>query len=128
MTLEEIEKRKPLWQTFSDFWLDNELQDFEYKYTVNLMITSNFSLDELEKIFFEEVAPVVYMNLYSVAGQWDLFHPEWLFQSIIENLKKQENNAVYRAWVKSCFGKFIMSKTVRDNWKKTVELYKKSEK
>ncbi len=128
LSVEEIEKRKPLWQAFSDFWLDNELQDFEFKYTIDLMISSNYSLENIEKIFFEEVAPVVYVNLFSVAGQWDLFDPKWLFEGIIKNLERQERNPLYRAWVKSSLGKCIMTKMVQEDWEKIVSLYESSKK
>lgn len=123
---EEIQRRKPLWQAFSNFWLDNQLQDYDFKHTVKLMISSDYSFDEIEKIFSEEVAPVVYVNLFSVAGQWGFFNPDWLYGEILKNLKKQERNPIYRAWIKSGAGKFVMTKMVREDWKKVAELYFKS--
>ena len=66
---EQIEIRKPFWQAFSDLWLDNELQDFEIEYTANLMKSNDLGLSEFENIFYLEVAPVVYKNLHSVAGE-----------------------------------------------------------
>ncbi|HLM59525.1 MAG TPA: nucleoside-diphosphate kinase, partial [Pyrinomonadaceae bacterium] len=40
---------------------------------------------------------------------------------ILENLAKQQSNPIYRAWVKSSAGKFVMTKPVRDDWEKIVE-------
>lgn len=42
----------------------------------------------------------------------------------IENLKKQERNPLYHAWVKSRAKKFVMMGIVRDEWKKILDLYK----
>lgn len=156
LTQEEIERRKPLWQALSDLWLTDyefdrtatnnlkkevlsashnqaELESVFSTYenydtqTVKEMILSGFSLPEIEKILSEEVAPVVYFNAYKhYGGEWGGFASDWLFPEIVKNLKKQENNLIYRAWVKSSAGKFVMTKMVQGDWKKVVELYEAS--
>lgn len=126
LTQEEIERRKPLWEDLSTLWLDTELQDYDHRYIAELLASSNYSFEEIEKIFSEEVAPVVYSNLFNIfpGGTWDGFDDDWLYSSILQNLEKQENNLLYRTWVKSSAGKFLMTKMVRGDWEKIVELYK----
>lgn len=123
---DQLKLRKPLWQAFSDLWLDNELQDFEINYKVNLMKSSNYELNELEKIFYEEVAPAVYKNTFSMTGEWSGFDSEWLKDAIFENLLKQESNSIYRTWVNSSAGRYLMTKMVIDDWRRIVNLYKYS--
>lgn len=158
LTREEIERRKPLWAALSDLWLtdyefdqtaDNNLKrdvlsnlhepaelDSAFAALENYdshiareMIASGYALSEIEAIFSEEVAPVVYSNSYKpYGGEWGRFDPEWLYNAILENLAKQENNPIYRAWVKSGAGKFVMTKTVRDDWEKIVKMYESLQK
>lgn len=153
---QDIERRKPLWAALSDLWVvsytfdqtaDNQLkkdvlshlhgpaelesafsalEDYD-THIVRAMISSKYSLPEIEVIFAEEVAPVVYSNSYApTGGEWRHFDPEWLYPAILENLEKQEANLIYRAWVKSGAGRFVMTKAVRDDWKKVVDLYQSS--
>lgn len=152
LTQKEIERRKPLWSALSDLWLadyefdrteTNNLskrvlsathtsaelesvfsfyEDYDV-HTVKAMISSGYSIVEIEKILSEEVAPVVYGNTLTYGGAWAGFDSEWLYNGILENLKKQERNPIYRAWVKSSLGKFVMTKMIEKDWEKIVELY-----
>ena len=156
LSQKEIEQRKPLWSALSDLWTvsftfdqtaDNQLkkeilsllhdpaelesafaalEDYD-THIVREMISSGYSLSEIEVIFAEEVAPVVYSNSHQPhGGEWRHFDPEWLYPAILENLAKQERNPIYRTWVKSGAGKFVMTKAVRDDWKKIVESFQSS--
>lgn len=124
LSQQEIERRTPLWESLSDLWLDTELQNYDHQHIAEILASSGYSFDEIEEIFSEEVAPVVYGNLYTAVGVWDGFDLDWLYKEIIKNLKKQETNFIYRTWVKSGAGKFVMTKMVQEDWKKIIELYK----
>lgn len=153
LTPEEIERRKPLWQSLSDLWsVDYE---FDQTATNNLkkevlsathspaelesvfsayedydthiaraMILSGYSLDEIEKILSEEVAPVVYSNLLSMTGEWAGFDSKWLCQKIVKNIKKTESIFFYRKWIQSSAGKFLMTKMTQEEWKILLKTYK----
>ena len=102
------------------------LKDYD-THIAEAMISSGYSLSEIEVILAEEVAPVVYSNSYApYGGEWQFFDSEWLYPAILENLAKQQRNPIYRAWVKSGAGRFVMTKAVRDDWKRVVELYQSS--
>ncbi len=125
LTNEEIEKRESLWLALSDLWLDTEPTELTYQAIVREISNSDYSFETAEKIMAEEVAPVVYSNLFNVfpGGTWNGFDAEWLNKAILQNLEKQENNPIYRAWARSSAGKFVMTKMVRDDWEKITKLY-----
>ncbi len=125
LTNEEIEKRKLLWLVLSGLWLDSEPTELTYQAIVREISNSGYSFETAEKIMAEEVAPVVYSNLFNIfpGGIWDGFDAQWLNKAILHNLEKQENNAIYHAWVRSSVGKFVMTKMVRDDWEKITKLY-----
>ena len=74
----ELEERWPLWQALADFWLDNELQDFELDNVARAIAQSRFKMSQVRQIHDFEVAPAVSANLLSVAGEWAGFDPVWL--------------------------------------------------
>ena len=123
LTPREIERRKPLWEDLSDLWNNTELFDYQLKYIAEKMRSSGHSLSELEKILYEEVAPVVYTNVFSYGGTWTGFESKWLYEGILKNLEKQDRNPFYRAWVKSALGRWMMTWMVQADWKKIVEVY-----
>jgi hypothetical protein len=128
LTNEEIEKRKPLWLALSDLWLDTEPTELTYQAIVREISNLGYSFETAEKIMAEEVAPVVYSNLFNIfpGGTWDGFDADWLNKAIIQSLEKQEKNTIYRTWTRSSAGKFVMTNMVRDDWRKVARLYQSS--
>jgi hypothetical protein len=76
--MDDIEKRKPVWLTLSEFYLDTELNDVDYNQLTQALRLSGYSLKQLKQIDTYEVFPVLQSNLLSVAGVWDSFDNEWL--------------------------------------------------
>ena len=74
----ELTERWPLWQALGDFWLDNELQEFELDHVARTIAESPFKMSEVRRIHDFEVAPAVSANLLSVAGEWAGFDAKWL--------------------------------------------------
>ncbi len=75
------EARRAVWIAMSDLFLDTDVQ-LLYAHIARVCAESPFSQDELERIFREEVAPVLEPNLRSVAGEWAGFNEEWLVSAI----------------------------------------------
>lgn len=125
LTEEEIERRKPLWGALSTLWLvDTIMDENTCEYIVREMLKSRYSLTVIEQIFSEEVAPVVSFNSYKLyGGEWGCFDPDWLFSELVKNIKRQEGNFLYSAWVKSNLGKFFTTKMIENDWRKVVEFY-----
>jgi hypothetical protein len=85
----EIERRKPVWSAFSDLWLDTELTEDDLRRIAEVMKWSGYTIPELRGIYLFEVAPVVFPNLLSVAGEWAAFDEEWLFVEATERARKR---------------------------------------
>lgn len=70
--------REAVWLALAELWLDSETDAATLDSIVRSLRDSGLALAELERIFFCEVAPVVWLNAWSVAGVWDAFDPQWL--------------------------------------------------
>lgn len=81
----ELEARKPVWQAFSELFLDTDVR-MSYVYAAGLLARSPYSLDELKRILDEEVAPALEFNLLDVAGEWAGFNEDWLVAHIERTL------------------------------------------
>ena len=88
LTVEEIERRKPVWIALSELWLDTELTDVDLHHIATIMVASSYSLSELRVICDSEIAPVVYKNLLTPVGVWSGFDESWLAEQIITQMNK----------------------------------------
>ena len=116
----EIERRKPVWAALSDLWLDTELTDDDLQRIAGVMKRSEYSINELREIYLFEVAPVVFLNLLSVAGEWAGFNEEWLFAEATKRAKKR--SLFLRGLVWSGVGKRVMTFATERHWDRLVEL------
>jgi hypothetical protein len=88
----ELEKRIPIWNSISEFYLDTELQDENYESITNTFLNSDLHISELKGIDLYEVFPVLKGNLLSVAGEWNGFDEKWLNESCTKAYLKRKNN------------------------------------
>ena len=93
---QELELRKPIWLALSELWLDTELMESDLDHIASVMSQSRYSLDELRDIYLYEVAPVVYRNLLSVAGEWAGFDKEWLYGEMRRELRRTNSARRFR--------------------------------
>ena len=108
----ELLRRRPLWIALSDLWLDTELQDFDRDHIARVMLDSGYDRDRLERIMAEEVAPVVYRNLLSVAGAWTGFDADWLCAEILAGLRRR--GPLGRWWLRR--RRALMTGIMRNDW------------
>ena len=119
----EIERRQPVWAALSDLWLDTELTENDLQRIAGVMKKSGYSIDKLRDIYLFEVAPVVFLNLLTVAGEWAGFDEEWLFARAAKRAKKR--NLILRAMVRLGIGKWLMTYATEGHWVKLVEMFLK---
>lgn len=120
LTDAEVERRKPVWTAFSEFWLDTELEDSDLKRIARVAADSGYSLAELRDIYLYEVAPVVSVNLLAVAGEWSGFDEEWLHA---EARKRAEQRSSWlRFWVFVGIGRGMMTWATERHWDRIVSL------
>jgi hypothetical protein len=109
-----IEERKPIWIALSEFYLDTELQESDFRNIAFKIIESPYSLEEVKNINKYEVFPVLQPNLLSVAGEWAGFQEEWLINSITDSLTKR--NSIKRAGIEGSWLTFKWMQ--KDYWEK----------
>lgn len=83
---EELTRRQPVWNAIADLWLDTELQTWQFQYIARILNESHYTDAELVHIYSNEVAPVVYLNLTDIAGEWAMFDEDWLHAEIIKKI------------------------------------------
>lgn len=81
-----------VWQILSYAFVDTEI---DYNYIARKI--ANYKLEEIEYIFFNEVAPVCHPNFLAVIPPvWTFFEDEWLDEEIPALLNKSKQNAYQR--------------------------------
>jgi hypothetical protein len=87
----ELRSRAPVWDALSDFWLDTELVDHDFVYIARVISASPYSIDEVRAIHDYEVAPALWRNLASVAGEWAGFNSERLNARCLERASRRQS-------------------------------------
>ncbi|PIB38405.1 hypothetical protein [Maribacter sp. 4G9] len=85
----DIAKRKPIWVALSLFYLDTQLQKSDYLDIAFYAVLSPYTLMEIKEINRNEVFPVLYPNLTSIASEWDYFKEADLIKNIKKSLQKR---------------------------------------
>jgi hypothetical protein len=62
----------------SELFLDTALDEKDFARLRDELRSSGLSLRELDEIYYDEVAPLLYQNLNSPAGVWSGFDGAWL--------------------------------------------------
>ena len=65
---EDLLRRRPVWQALSDLFLDTELTEAFYRYIARTVIESGYGPAEIRGILWDEVFPVLELNLRHPAG------------------------------------------------------------
>ena len=118
----EIERLKSVWTALSDLWLDTELTEDDLQRIAGVMNRSRHTLDELRDIYMFEVAPVLFPNLLSVAGEWAGFDEEWLFTEASKRAGRRSLSL--RAFVTLGIGKWLMTFATERHWDTLVKMLK----
>ena len=90
MDARELARRKPVWLALSEFYLDTELQPADLSRIRLVFDQSGYSEQEIRQIDYEEVGPLLFSNLLSVAGEWAGFEEA----ALVEALAKRANKRV----------------------------------
>ena len=85
MTPEELEQRKPVWIAMSDLFLDTDVR-IHFAFAALNLAGSRYTIEQLETIFTQEVAPALGGNLLVVAGEWAGFDSDWVVEQVRSSL------------------------------------------
>lgn len=110
----ELQRRRPVWTTLSELWLDMELDRRDLERIAGTLADSGYSIGELDEIYLYEVAPVVSSNLRVPAGVWEAFDPDWLHAQVQQ---RAEHRSVWlRLWISIGVGRHWLTSTTRKEW------------
>ncbi len=80
----DIVDRTPIWDCMQDLFMDTDVT-LSYEFIAKRCAESKYSIDELEKILFNEVLPALRFNMFALpAPEWAGFQTEWLVKRVIE--------------------------------------------
>lgn len=74
----DLASRRPVWEALAALWLDTDLTDWQLDHIAGVLAASPYSLPEMRAIHDYEVAPALWVNLVTVAGEWAGFDGDWL--------------------------------------------------
>lgn len=92
--MDSFTDRERVWLALSDLFLDTDVT-LSFDYIERELLASPYTLDDIDLILRDEVAPVCLPNLYDVAGAWAGFHHDWLFPEIRAHLARP----AWRRWL-----------------------------
>ncbi len=114
-----IEQRKPIWIALSEFYLDTELQDSDFRHIAFTILDSPYSLDEVKTINKYEVFPILQANLLSPAGVWAGFDEDFLVEKILFLIEKKSK--IGRVTIEVTYQMYKWM--CKDYWKKLETIY-----
>lgn len=113
-----IEKRKPVWVALSEFYLDTELQNSDFRDIAFTILKSPYTFHEVKSINKYEVFPVLQSNLLSAAGLWIGFEENWLIDKITSRLNTKTLLQQIGLELRYAMWKWMC----RDYWKKLKKM------
>lgn len=105
-----------LWDALSEFFLDSEPN---VEYVARVCAASSLSIEALERILHDEVAPVCYQNLLNPAGEWAGFNREKLAGAIGKYLN--DSNALTRSAPRLVYT-LLLKRSVKKYWMPAADL------
>lgn len=85
-------QRQPVWLALSELYLDTELEEADFRRLALALAASGFSWHDIKLINYDEVAPVLWQNLLSVAGEW----AGWDEASLVASLSERYTGTRHR--------------------------------
>ncbi len=106
----EVEAKLPVWVALSDLFLDTELKDDDFRRIAETLKASGYPAVELRRIFADEVAPAFGPNLWSIAGEWAMWH-----ENDVRDIVTRSNDgfAPFRALKRWMFRRYVAGKWAR---------------
>lgn len=81
----DLASRLPVWEALSTLFLDTDVSLLR-DYRAKVLAASPYEIEEIDRILRDEVFPVCSWNLFSIAGEWAGFDPDWLVAKITRRI------------------------------------------
>jgi hypothetical protein len=115
----QLYQRRPVWVAIAQFYLDTELDDLQLLDILKVIYESPYTIEEVKKIDFFEVYPVLKFNIYDTAGEWEAFDEEWLVDKIEEKFK---GDKIFQRKLSGL--RYWWAKRFTDNYWSKLELFR----
>lgn len=99
----------------SELFLDTHLEEEDFARLRDILNESQLSIDELDLIYHDEIAPLLYGNLEATAGEWSGFDPDWLELKISKQSKQSIIGKI--PWLNRVWG-YLTTRTTRNDWER----------
>ncbi|WP_313916236.1 hypothetical protein [Tahibacter sp.] len=107
---DDLDARAPVWEAMSELFLDTDTTRL-HATVAQVLADSPYSVEELRDILVEEINPVLWSNLYCVAGIWQGFDQDGLRDEIL----RQQTRSRWRR-------RLLPQPVLRDDWCAIVPL------
>lgn len=84
---DDLKRRQVAWDAMHVLFLDTDVDRFYFDDAAKKCADTDYSLNELEQIYWCEVYPTMRFNLWQVAGEWTPSDIESLSDAILERHK-----------------------------------------
>jgi len=85
----EIARRSPIWRALSELFLDTELQPADHQRIAELIRQAGYNVSEAEAILRNEVAPVLFTNMLSMAGEWVPWSEDFVCELVLKRMQQR---------------------------------------
>ncbi len=99
----------------SELFLDTSLEEEDFVRLRDILAETKLPMDKLDSIYYEEIAPLLYGNLESTAGEWSGFAPEWLEHEISRRSSKGTIGKI--PWLDKVW-MYWVTRTTKKDWQK----------
>ena len=90
----DLHDRLPIWNQLQILYLDTDVT-FSYEAIAKVCASSKYSLEELEKILFNEVLPALRFNLWATPiPEWAYFDQQWLQTRILSHHRYNKSKPI----------------------------------
>lgn len=80
---QDLERRRPVWEAMSELFLDTELDAKDRQRIADVLASSGYADEELDRILWQELCPVLEVNLRNPAGEWTGFDMQHVEERIL---------------------------------------------
>ena len=117
--------RKLARQAISELFLDTSLDDDDFRRISSNLGSLQLPTSELDSIYFDEVAPVLFRNLQSSVGVWEGFDADWLDTEIQKSKKNQRMTAGIPILAR--FRRYWATRSTIADWEKVRAMLRQSQ-
>jgi hypothetical protein len=128
LTEMEIARRSPAWRALSELFLDTELQPDDHQRIAEVIRQAGYNVSEAEAILRNEVAPVFFPNMLSMAGEWVPWSEDFVRELVLKRMQQRWRGGILaRAMVRlhrSIVGCSVYGLYVRNgkDWRRVKQL------